>query len=183
VSAPGEVVAIWSYAAEDDAKAFNQHPTMRAVALWFVFLGVLMLGMMLGDILFGGHTLQEVFREDWQNILLALLAPSALFISTRLNVRHMRRAKADGTLETHRFSRSGFAWSAEAPFTPWGLMNSVTEVPSAFIFTDASSQRPVYLPRRALSNEQLDELRDILKSQFATRPEKLKLRNEKKLRR
>ena len=167
----GEVVVMFPYSAEQHADAVCQEPMMRPLRIWFTFLGTMLLWVSVMDVVEGD--------ESWVGsltyfILAVLTVGFPFFLKLLLRSMH-RRTGQDGVTQVFRFSQKGFAFSADAPATPWGLLVSVTEVKDAFLLTDSMSNHPVYVPKNALSHEELDNLRTMFRTEFVSRSKKLRL--------
>ena len=167
----GEVVVMFPYSAEQHADAVCQEPMMRPLRIWFTFLGTMLLWVSVMDVVEGD--------ESWVGsltyfILAVLTVGFPFFLKLLLRSMH-RRTGQDGRAQAFRFGQKGFALSADAALTPWGLLASATEVKDAFLLTDSMSNHPVYVPKNALSHEELDNLRTMFRTEFVSRSKKLRL--------
>ena len=167
----GEVVVMFPYSAEQHAAAMYHEPMTRLLRIWFTFLGTMLLWVSVVDLVEGD--------EPWFRILpyfiFSVFGVGFSFFLKFLLRSMYRRTGQDGVTQVFRFSQKGFAFSADAPATPWGLLVSVTEVKDAFLLTDSMSNHPVYVPKNALSHEELDNLRTMFRTEFVSRSKKLRL--------
>jgi hypothetical protein len=170
---PDEVIVTYGYSAADEHKAIMSDPTRRKMMLtfWAVFP--------LSYVYYLAKMASQGERPDFMLALL-MLAPLSLtmsvpFVMKRFQIKRMHRQKPKGTSVTRRFSSKGLAFSADATLIPWGMVTQVIETRIAFLITDASSTDQVVVPKRALSAEQLTQLRSILAREFQARPKELKL--------
>jgi hypothetical protein len=170
-----EVVITFPYSSEQHVKALDQSPEFRLAGIWFTGLGLMLMASTIAEMAQGVQS----FPADWLSIMgsfaMAASGPLLPYVGSRVLLRHYRKDKRDGRTETFRFSRDGFAFSKEPAMTPWGLLATATEVKTAFLFTDALSNWPVYVPKTAMSPIEQEQLRTMLKSEFLWRPKKLKL--------
>lgn len=166
-----EIVVMFPYSAADHVKAIDESPMHQAVKIWFVFLGILLVATSAANIASAGESWTSLLPE----LLVAAAGVSLPFLTPLVMRKKFQRVRQDGTLELLRFGQDGFAFGADAQLSPWGLLDTATEVKSAFLLTDAASRTPLYVPKHALTPNDVERLREILKAKFLSRPKKLKL--------
>lgn len=170
-----DIVVTFFYSTRQHTKALEQMRELRLVQNLCLVLVAVYVGVTVYELIQG----KSPFTNGWLWSLLksavmmgGLTLPFWMVRATRSQNAALRR---DGAAETYRFSGDGFSLSADAPLTPWGLMNRVTQVKGAFLLKDALSNWFVYMPTTSLSPAELERLRSMISAEFSSRPNKLKL--------
>jgi hypothetical protein len=170
-----DIVVAFSYSTRQHTKALEQMRELRLLQYLCLFVGVMYFGTTGYEWIQGESTLPT--SRLWSiSLSVFMLGVTTLpYWMLRAWARQIDSMKQDGEAETFRFNRDGFALSSGAPLTPWGLMDSITEVKGGFLLRDALTNWPVYMPTSAISPSDLEKLRGIVRAEFSSRPKNLKL--------
>ena len=170
-----DIVVAFPYSTRQHTKALEQTRELRLLQYLCLFVGVMYFGTRAFEWIQGESSLSTWGLGSMMMNAFMFGVTTLPFWMFRVTARKIDSTRRDGDAETFRFNRDGFALSSGAPLTPWGLMDSITEVKGGFLLRDALTNWPVYMPTSALSPSDLEKLRGIVRAEFSSRPKNLKL--------
>ena len=108
-------------------------------------------------------------------MLVTLLVTPAIL--RRFEIRRYRRARTEDATarETRQFGEDGISHGDGAQHIPWSMITRVIESENFYLFYDAWSDIPDYVPKRVLARADIDVLQTLLHGQFHSRTHDLQL--------
>lgn len=170
----------FQYSATENARAFSEIPERRAIFKYWYPISVGSMALIF--VLQGVRRPYESFGDFM--ILFALMSPvTASFILLPYFVRRsilsrFRRGSADRSdlAEIRSFGPEGFvsapAWSDPVP---WNFITKVAESEQFVFIYHSGSQQPEYVPKAAMTDAEMGELRSILRNRLGNESAQLKL--------
>ena len=174
---PDELTIRFEYSPPQDAQALMERPELRYIFKYWWPVGL------------GGLALIFLFNSPYRSltdflVLFALMTPvmaSFLLIPhflkrTALSGARRRSKERLDLLEIRSFRPDGFvsapAWSEPVP---WPFITKVVEVERFFYVFHSGSDVPEYVPKAAMSDAEIAELRALLRKQLGSQSTQLKL--------
>jgi hypothetical protein len=172
----------FEYSPREHVLALDETPYRRMVKKWWIPGSVVFVTLP-----FAWHIFRNDFNARSPNALLWLGAVGFLpmlvtmlatpLVIRRLEMARYRRARTGnaGALEARHFGTEGIARGDGAPPIPWSMITRVIESENFYLFYDALSDIPDYLPKRVLAPSDTKSLQALLQTQFHSRNRDLQL--------
>ena len=172
----------FEYSPREHVNALDETPYRRRLKKWWVPGSLAFVTLMFGrtafrkDLFDGspGLLFWVVVFAFLPMLLTLLITPT---IMRRFEMARYRRARtADGVgIETVRFGSDGITQDEGIDTIPWSMINRVIETDNFYLFYNAMSDTPDYLPKRALTRTDAEALQSLLHDQFQSRSDDLLL--------
>lgn len=172
----------FDYSPAEHVDALEELPHRRLVKKWWVpgsivFLAVPFTAVALSRGVFAEPLSKLLWLSAFSVLPLLAIMLSMPIVMRRIDIARYRRARADAAsaIESRFISHEGISSAEGSKPIPWSMITRVIESDNFFLFFDASSDIPEYLPKRSLAATDVAVLQALLRQHFHLRLADLQL--------